>query len=69
MYTGDGDLSDADVARAAALIEEAGGRDRTVVEARQHLDAALDSLEGVDLVETVIAELVGLACFVTDRDF
>tara|TARA_Y100000590_G_scaffold468560_1_gene651720 strand:+ start:1739 stop:2749 length:1011 start_codon:yes stop_codon:yes gene_type:complete len=69
VYTGDGDLSDADVARAAALIEEAGGRDRTVVEARQHLDAALDSLEGVDLAETVIAELVGLACFVTDRDF
>ena len=69
VYTGDGDLSDADVARAAALIEEAGGRDRTVVEARQHLDAALDSLGGVDLVETVAAELVGLACFVTDRDF
>lgn len=69
VYAGDGDLSDADVARAAALIEEAGGRDRTVVEARQHLETALDTLGGVDLVETVVVELAGLACFVADRDF
>ncbi len=69
VYAGDGDLSDADVARAAALIEEAGGRDRTVVEARQHLDTALDTLGGVDLVETVVVELAGLACFVAERDF
>ena len=69
VYAGDGDLSDADVVRAAALIEEAGGRDRTVVEARQHLDAALDTLGGADLVETVVVELVGLASFVVERDF
>ena len=69
VYAGDGDLSDADVARAAALIEEAGGRDRTVVEARQHLDTALDTLGGVGLVETVVVELAGLACFVAERDF
>ena len=69
VYAGDGDLSDADVARAAALIEEAGGRDRTVVEVRQHLETALATLGGVDLVETVVVELAGLACFVADRDF
>ncbi len=69
VYAGDGDLSDADVARAAALIEEAGGRDRTVIEARQHLNTALDTLGGVDLVETVVVELAGLACFVAERDF
>ncbi|MCH2429075.1 MAG: polyprenyl synthetase family protein [Acidimicrobiales bacterium] len=69
VYAGDGDLSDADVIRVAALIEEAGGRDRTVVEARQHLDTALDTLGGVDLVETVVVELAGLACFVVERDF
>ena len=44
-------------------------RDRTVVEARQHLETALDTLGGVDLVETVVVELAGLACFVADRDF
>jgi len=69
VYAGDGDLSDADVVRVAALIEEAGGRDRTVVEARQHLDTALDTLGGVGLVETVVVELAGLACFVVERDF
>jgi len=69
VYAGDGDLSDADVIRVAALIEEAGGRDRTVVEARQHLDTALDTLGGVGLVETVVVELAGLACFVVERDF
>ena len=40
-----------------------------MVEARQHLDTALDTLGGVDLVETVVVELAGLASFVVERDF
>ena len=65
----DGDLTDADVARATVVIEVAGGRDRTVAEARLHLDAALDSVADVDLGDTAVAELAGLARFVAERKF
>ena len=69
VYRSAGDLSDDSVARVAAVIEEAGGRDRTVIEARLHLDAALAAIDDVGLVPEAVDELVGLAEFVADRDF
>ena len=69
IYDLEGDLTDADVARATVVIEAAGGRDRTVAEARLHLDAALDSVADVDLGDTAVAELAGLARFVAERKF
>jgi len=68
IYDLEGDLTDADVARATAVIEAAGGRDRTVAEARLHLDAALDAVAGVGLVDSAVAELAGLARFVAERE-
>ncbi|MBT4677739.1 MAG: polyprenyl synthetase family protein, partial [Acidimicrobiaceae bacterium] len=65
----EGDLTDADVDRATTVIEAAGGRDRTVAEARLHLDAALDSVADVGLVDTAVGELADLARFVAERDF
>ena len=69
VYGLEGDLTDADVDRATAVIEAAGGRDRTVAEARLHLDAALDSVADVGLVDTAVGELADLARFVAERDF
>ena len=69
VYDLDRDLTDADVARATAAIEAAGGRDRTVAEARKHLDAALDAVSGVGLVDPAVEELAELACFVAEREF
>ena len=69
VYDLDRDLTDADVARATAAIEAAGGRDRTVAEARKHLDAALDAVSGVGLVDPAVEELAGLARFVAEREF
>jgi geranylgeranyl diphosphate synthase type I len=69
VYGLEGDLTDADVDRATTVIEAAGGRDRTVAEARLHLDAALDSVADVGLVDTAVGELADLARFVAERDF
>jgi hypothetical protein len=40
-----------------------------VAEARLHLDAALDSVADVGLVDTAVGELADLARFVAERDF
>ncbi|MDG2428120.1 MAG: polyprenyl synthetase family protein [Acidimicrobiales bacterium] len=69
IYDSVDDLSDDSVARVAAVIEAAGGRDRTVAEARLHLDAALAAIDCVGLVPEAVDELVGLAEFVANRDF
>jgi len=69
VYDLDRDLTDADVARATAAIEAAGGRDRTVAEARKHLGAALAAVSGVGLVDPAVEELAGLARFVAEREF
>jgi geranylgeranyl diphosphate synthase type I len=69
VYDLDRDLTDADVARATVAIEVAGGRDRTVAEARKHLGAALDAVSGVGLVDSAVEELAGLARFVAEREF
>ncbi len=69
IYDVTGEMTDADVARAAAVIEAAGGRDGTVAEARRRLDGALAALDGVGLVDAAVGELTGLARFVAERDF
>ncbi len=61
-------LSDEDLALAAKLVEEAGGRDLTMAEARRQLDLALGRLEAVDAPSRARDELIELARFVTTRD-
>ena len=68
VYDLDGKLTDADVVRTTAAIEAAGGRDRTVAEARRRLDAVLDSVVDVGLVDSAVEELAGLARFVAERE-
>jgi geranylgeranyl diphosphate synthase, type I len=64
-----GALSEADVARATELVEARGGRERTEDVARDHLDAALDSIADVGIPSGVHAELDELARFVVAREF
>ena len=61
----DGDLIEV----AAALVEEAGGRDATVAAARDCMQRAAVALAGADIDTQVARELVDLAAFVVDRDF
>ncbi len=63
------DLDEADVARAAALVEACGGRSTAEEIADQRLDNALSSLENVGLTPAAHAELIEVARFVVDRSF
>lgn len=60
--------SEETLARAVALLEACGGRDRTLEEARRHLDLALAALDRAPLSAEPAAELAALARFVTDRE-
>ena len=62
-------LEEAQVARAALLVEECGGRSAALAEADRRLASALDALERADLVPSAAAELADVARFVVDRDF
>jgi geranylgeranyl diphosphate synthase type I len=62
------DADDELVARAAALVDEAGGRSWTVDESRRRLAAAHEALEGVDLEPVARDTLVQIADYVTARD-
>ncbi|HEY7738862.1 MAG TPA: polyprenyl synthetase family protein [Candidatus Limnocylindria bacterium] len=57
---GDADrqLTDAEVAEAAAILERSGARDTTLAEARRYRDEALAELEGVTLDEDAKRDLV-----------
>jgi geranylgeranyl diphosphate synthase, type I len=57
-----------DVARAAILVEQAGGRAWCLAEADRRLAAALAALDSVALPETARGELEAVARFVTERD-
>ncbi len=61
-------LDEAQVARAASLVEACGGRDRAESEARRFLEAALEALSSADVPGPVDAELRAVARFVVDRD-
>ncbi len=62
-------LDDDGIEAAAALVEEAGGRDATVSAARDCMRRAADALRGADIDPQVAEELVDLAAFVVERDF
>ncbi len=61
-------LDEAQVARAASLVEACGGRDRAESEARRFLEAALEALTSAEVPGPVDAELRAVARFVVDRD-
>jgi geranylgeranyl diphosphate synthase, type I len=63
-----GELSDADVAEAARLLEECGAREATMELAEAHLGASLDALECARLDPIATAELCAVARYVTARD-
>lgn len=63
------DLSDLQTARAAELVEKAGGRTATIDEARRRLDAALGALRAPGFAEQPREELVEVAHFVVEREF
>jgi geranylgeranyl diphosphate synthase type I len=60
--------AEAEVARAALLVEAAGGRDWVIAEADRRLSKALAALDEVPIPEATRHELVAVARFVTERD-
>jgi geranylgeranyl diphosphate synthase type I len=62
------DSTDAVVARAAALVEEAGGRFWAVDEADRRLKLAAGALDAVDLQPDAREQLREIARYVTSRD-
>lgn len=60
--------TEADVGRAAALIEESGARDWCMAEADRRLAAAMTALTEAPLVAGSRQELEAVARFVTERD-
>ncbi len=62
------ELSDADVARATALIEASGARDEVAALADDHLQAALAALDEAELLAAPKEELMAVARYVTARD-
>jgi geranylgeranyl diphosphate synthase type I len=68
LYHGEGPLPADEIARAASLIDLAGGRARTEALATQHLESAMDRLLSADLQTTAEAELTELARLITAQD-
>ncbi|ATL26533.1 polyprenyl synthetase family protein [Streptomyces formicae] len=68
LYGRAGPLDDAAVSRAAALIEEAGGRRWAQEEADRQRSSALGCLAGAELVPEGAAALASLADLITRRD-
>ncbi|RJO75631.1 polyprenyl synthetase family protein [Nocardia panacis] len=64
IYGGRDPMSPTDIARAAELIEEAGGRNWTQRQADRHIQAALCELPDA----RTAADLIALACLVTHRN-
>jgi geranylgeranyl diphosphate synthase type I len=62
------DADDDTVARAAALVDEAGGRAWATDEAQRRLDRASDALTGFELDPAAVGSLLQLAHYVTARD-
>ena len=66
---GGADLGEADLVRAAALVEACGGRDGTEEEAARFTASALGALEDVGIPDPTRQELADLAAFLLDRQF
>jgi len=62
-------LSEADLARIAQLVEEAGGRAWAAEEADRRLQAALDELDGAEIASNTRDGLAALARFIVTRAF
>jgi geranylgeranyl diphosphate synthase type I len=62
------DADDDAVARATALVDEAGGRAWAVDESQQRLDRACEALAGADLDKPITQLLMQIAQYVTARD-
>jgi dihydropteroate synthase len=63
------ELTDADVAAAARLVEENGGRERAELEAERQLERALAELQRAPISPRAREELAELAHFIVERDF
>jgi geranylgeranyl diphosphate synthase type I len=68
LYGGTRPLDETDVALAATLIEEAGGRERTELEAKHQLTAAFRALSRARPTPEVYRQLQELALLLTRRD-
>lgn len=62
-------LNEEDIARAADLVEEAGGRTATAQAARDCMHRAAQALTTADLEQQPAEELLDLASFVVNREF
>ncbi len=62
-------LSEDETGRAAALVEQCGGRAMAVEEAGRRLDSALAALAGADLAPRAAEELADIARFVVEREY
>ncbi|MDT4911695.1 MAG: geranylgeranyl diphosphate synthase, type [Pseudonocardiales bacterium] len=68
LFEGDPPESEADVALASRLISEAGGLDWAAREADARLAAAIEHLQGLELVSSAAAELAAVATYIVTRD-
>ncbi|HZD73102.1 MAG TPA: polyprenyl synthetase family protein [Actinomycetota bacterium] len=68
LLGGEGPVGDEDLALAAKLVQEAGGRDWTQREAERQLGLALARLDAVAMPAAARDDLVDLARFVTTRE-
>ncbi|QRP44675.1 polyprenyl synthetase family protein [Amycolatopsis sp. FDAARGOS 1241] len=68
LYRQQEPLSEAQLVRAAELVESAGGREWSASEASRLVGCALEALEGVAPVRRAGAELRGIAEHITRRD-
>ena len=65
----EGELSEDDLAHAAGLVEEAGGKSWTEEKAAEQLAAALACLAETPMPDDVRAEFAGIAEFITARQW
>jgi geranylgeranyl diphosphate synthase, type I len=68
LYDRPGPFGEPEIADAARLIELAGARERTEMEAQRQLDLALRCLESVGPPPESVADLTALAELMTRRD-
>jgi len=66
---GTGEADEAQLRRAAALVESGGGRHWAAAEARRRMALAEKALAGAELPERTATELVALGRYLTDRRF
>jgi geranylgeranyl diphosphate synthase type I len=69
LLQSDGEMTEEDIARLARLVEDNGGRDRTLEEAERTLARALRFLDQIDTPADARRDLEAIAGFITARDF